>query len=89
MLNTITKEIIKCQEAMEPAPRAGDPDREKDRAVADRETRVADPIPAGAGGKGYKGERARARGRGKGKDGDQKVVRDRVAEAAGAVNKLS
>jgi hypothetical protein len=77
---------------MEQDPRAGDPDREKDRAVADRETRVADPIPAGAGGKGYKGERAKAKARTRGKAGGLKVVRvvrGRVVEDAGVVNKPS
>jgi hypothetical protein len=34
---------------MEPAPRAGDPDQEKDKAVADKETRAEEPVVARAG----------------------------------------
>ena len=56
-------EVIKCHEEMEPAPRAGDPDQGKDKAVADKETRAEEPVAkrAGAKVKDHKEGRAKAR----------------------------
>ena len=68
---------------MEPAPRAGDPDQEKDKAVADKETRAEEPVAEreGAKGKDHKDGRVKA------KDHKEGRARARVVEDEKAVNK--
>ena len=78
---------------MEPAPRAGDPDQEKDKAVADKETRAEEPVAerAGAKVKDHKEGRAKVKdhkeGRAKAKDHKEGRARARVVEDDKAVSK--
>ena len=84
-----------CPEEMEPAPRAGDPDQEKDKAVADKETRAEAPVAerAGAKVKDHKEGRAKAKdhkeGRAKAKDHKEGRTKVRAVEDDKAVNKSS
>jgi len=72
-----------CPEEMEPAPRAGDPDQEKDKAVANKETRAEEPVAerAGARVKDHKEGRIKAKGH---KEGRAKA---KVVDDDKAVNK--
>ena len=68
---------------MEPAPRAGDPDQEKDKAVADKETRAEEPVAERAGAK----VKDHKEGRAKAKDHKKGRAKARVVEDDKAVNK--
>jgi len=78
---------------MEPAPRAGDPDQEKDKAVADKETRAEEPVAerAGAKVKDHKEGRAKAKDHkeDRAKDHKEGRAKARVVEDDKAVNKSS
>ena len=64
---------------MEPAPRAGDPDQEKDKAVADKETRAEEPVAERAGAK----VKDHKEGRAKAKDHKEGRARARVVVDVG------
>ena len=78
---------------MEPAPRAGDPDQEKDKAVAGKETRAEAPVAerAGARVKDHKEGRIKAKGhkegRAKVKDHKEGRAKAKVVDDDKAVNK--
>jgi len=68
---------------MEPAPRAGDPDQEKDKVVAGKETRAEEPVAERAGAK----VKDHKKGRAKAKDHKKGRAKARVVEDDKAVNK--
>ena len=72
---------------MEPAPRAGDPDQEKDKAVADKETRAEEPVAERAGAKVKDHKEGRARVGAKAKDHKEGRAKAKVVEDDKAVNK--
>ena len=74
-------EEISCHEEMEAAPRGRDPEREEDRAAADRAAEAA-PERAGARVKAQEGARVRAGVKVKGAR-----VRAEAVDAAKAVNR--
>ncbi len=74
-------EVISCHEEMEPVPRGRDPEREEDRAVANRAAEAA-PERAGVRVKVQEGARVRAGVKAKGARG-----RARAVDAAKAVNR--
>ena len=80
-----------CPEEMEPAPRAGDPDQEKDKAVADKETRAEAPVAERAGAKVKDHKEGRAKDhkedRAKVKDHKEGRAKARVVADDKAVNK--
>ena len=82
-----------CQEEMEPAPRAEDPNQEKDKVVAGKKTRAEEPVAEGAGArvKDHKEGRIKAKdhnaGRAKARDHKEGRARAKVVDDDKAVNK--